>query len=153
MTQPSPVRRPAVEHPIIPLTAPAARPVRLDLGGDAVGPTETRALGDASDGTGALDPGLPPSGHSPGAPADPTGDAEATAPPGSPPSRPEPRRTGLTRRGAKALPAAVPDGPLVERVGPRPRLPRRRERHHPRLRPVSGPTAHRDPRAKGSVHR
>ncbi|MDI9884693.1 hypothetical protein QMZ92_09870 [Streptomyces sp. HNM0645] len=173
MTQPTPARRPSIEHPGIPLTALAPLPA-----GPAAGQPdcshEAFPLGPLSPygrvglwrqgprPNGATRP-LPVAASTPHAPQVPLGTnaigstgtrTVAGALPGSPLIRREPRRTGPTHRGAEALPAAVPDGSPRECTGRGPGLPRRgKRRHHQRLRPVSAPPAHRDPRAKGSVHR
>lgn len=153
MTQPAPVRRPAIGHPGIPLASPAAGPARpVRLGGNAAGPTGTRALTGARDGTETLDPGQPPPEHS-------------SVPPPPPPVTPNPppcpaARRAVRHRAAAGAPAGVPrrsaapDCSPLECVGLGPGFPRRGKRHHHRrLRPVYGPTGHRGLRAKGSVHR
>jgi Ran GTPase-activating protein (RanGAP) involved in mRNA processing and transport len=133
-----------------------ARPVRLGLGGNGIGPAGARALADALGGIEALDLGRPPSERSLGAPANTTGDdgahALAAALPGSPLRRLELRHSGLTGRGAKTLLAAAERRTALEYVGLGPGLPRRVKRSFARcLRPASA--AHADLRAIGSLYR
>ncbi|MFD0265235.1 gala protein [Streptomyces sp. NPDC127106] len=136
--------------------ADPARPVRLGLGGNGIGPDGARALADALGGIEALDLGRPPSERSLGSTGNATGDegayALAAALPGSPLRRLELRHTGLTGRGAKCLLAAVPDGSPLEYVGLGPGLPRKVKRSfNGRLRPARG--AHPDLGAITSVYR
>ncbi|MBK3632144.1 gala protein [Streptomyces sp. MBT97] len=136
--------------------ADPARPVRLGLGGNGIGPIGARALAGSLGAIEALDLGRPMSERSLGAPANTPGDAGAhalaAALPGSPLRRLELCHTGLTGRGAKTLLAAVPDDSPLEYVGLGPGLPRKVKRSFvQRLRPVG--TAHPDLRAIGSVYR
>lgn len=133
-----------------------ARPVRLGLGGNGIGPAGARALADSLAGIEALDLGRPRSERSLGAPANSSGDegarALAAALPGSPLRRLELRHTGLTGRGAKALLAAAGPRSALEYVGLGPGLPRRVKRSFARcLRPAAA--AHPDLRAIGSLYR
>ncbi|TLQ47783.1 hypothetical protein [Streptomyces marianii] len=176
MTQPTPVRRPSIEHPGIPLAAPAALaplPTGLEAGQPDCSHEEFRLGPLSPDGradpwgqgprpNGATRP-LPVAASTPHAAHVPLGAnaigstgarTVAGALPGSPLIRREPHHTDPTRRGTKVLPAAVPEGSPLECTGRGPGLPRGgKRRHHQRLRPVSGPIAHHDPRVKGSVHR
>ncbi|NXY93312.1 gala protein [Streptomyces sp. BR123] len=136
--------------------AEPARPVRLGLGGNGIGPDGARALADALAGIEALDLGRALSERSLGSTGNTTGDegayALAAALPGSPLRRLELRHTGLTGRGAKCLLAAVPDGSPLEYVGLGPGLPRKVKRSFAgRLRPARG--AHPDLSAITSVYR
>ncbi|MEU2390482.1 gala protein [Streptomyces sp. NPDC007369] len=136
--------------------ADPARPVRLGLGGNGIGPDGARALADALGGIEALDLGRALSERSLGSAGNTTGDegayALAAALPGSPLRRLELRHTGLTGRGAKCLLAAVPDGSPLEYVGLGPGLPRKVKRSFAgRLRPARG--AHPDLSAITSVYR
>ncbi|MEW2412767.1 gala protein [Streptomyces sp. NPDC046866] len=136
--------------------ADPARPVRLGLGGNGIGPAGALALADALGGIETLDLGRPPSERSLGSTANSTGDegayALAAALPGSPLRRLELRHTGLTGRGAKCLLAAVPEGSPLEYVGLGPGLPRKVKRSFStRLRPAR--PAHPDLGAITSVYR
>ncbi|MET9963849.1 gala protein [Streptomyces sp. NPDC006326] len=136
--------------------ADPARPVRLGLGGNGIGPAGARALADALGGIEALDLGRAMSERSLGSPGNDTGDegayALAAALPGSPLRRLELRHTGLTGRGAKSLLAAVPEGSPLEYVGLGPGLPRKVKRSFTaRLRPAR--PAHPDLAAITSVYR
>ncbi|MBC6462928.1 gala protein, partial [Actinomadura sp. HBU206391] len=138
-------------------TADPARPVRLGLGGNGIGPDGAKALAGVLDGIETLDLGRPPSERSLGAPANATGDAGAAALaaalPGSRLRRLELRHTGVTGRGAKTLLAAVADGTCLEYVGLGPGVPRRVKRALvPHLRPATAPP-HPDRHAIGSVYR
>ncbi|MEU8777593.1 gala protein [Streptomyces sp. NPDC048606] len=133
-----------------------ARPVRLGLGGNGIGPAGARALAEALGGIEALDLGRAPSERSLGSAGNDTGDegayALAAALPGSPLRRLELSHTGLTGRGAKGLLAALPDDCPLEHVGLGPGLPRRVKRSFTeRLRPAGA--SHPDLRAIGSVYR
>ncbi|MEV0411577.1 gala protein [Streptomyces sp. NPDC050448] len=136
--------------------ADPARPVRLGLGGNGIGPAGARALADALGGIEALDLGRAMSERSLGSTGNDTGDegayALAAALPGSPLRRLELRHTGLTGRGAKCLLAAVPDHSPLEYVGLGPGLPRKVKRSFTaRLRPAR--PAHPDLGAITSVYR
>ncbi|MEU7551402.1 gala protein [Streptomyces sp. NPDC044571] len=133
-----------------------ARPVRLGLGGNGIGPAGARALADALGGIEALDLGRAMSERILGSAGNTTGDegayALAAALPGSPLRRLELRHTGLTGRGAKGLLAAVPDRSPLEYVGLGPGLPRKVKRSFTtRLRPAR--PAHPDLAAITSVYR
>ncbi|MER6782002.1 MULTISPECIES: gala protein [unclassified Streptomyces] len=136
--------------------ADPARPVRLGLGGNGIGPAGARALADALGGIEALDLGRAMSERSLGSAGNGTGDegayALAAALPGSPLRRLELRHTGLTGRGAKCLLAAVPEDSPLEYVGLGPGLPRKVKRSFTaRLRPAR--PAHPDLGAIASVYR
>ncbi|AQT76222.1 gala protein [Streptomyces sp. fd1-xmd] len=136
--------------------AHSARPVRLGLGGNGIGPAGAHALAASLGGIETLDLGRTLSERSLGAPGNDPGDegayALAAALPGSPLRRLELRHTGLTGRGAKSLLAAVRDDSRLEYVGLGPGLPRRVKRSFTeRLRPARA--AHPDVRAIGSVYR
>ncbi|MFI5670113.1 gala protein [Streptomyces sp. NPDC051704] len=136
--------------------ADPARPVRLGLGGNGIGPAGARALADALGGIEALDLGRAMSERSLGSAGNDTGDegayALAAALPGSPLRRLELRHTGLTGRGAKCLLAAVPEDSPLEYVGLGPGLPRKVKRSFgARLRPAR--PAHPDLGAITSVYR
>ncbi|MER7463634.1 gala protein [Streptomyces sp. NPDC097981] len=136
--------------------ADPARPVRLGLGGNGIGPAGARALADALGGIEALDLGRAMSERSLGSTGNDTGDegayALAAALPGSPLRRLELRHTGLTGRGAKCLLAAVPEDSPLEYVGLGPGLPRKVKRSFTsRLRPTR--PAHPDLGAITSVYR
>ncbi|MGW8784100.1 gala protein [Streptomyces sp. NPDC055796] len=136
--------------------ADPARPVRLGLGGNGIGPSGARALAEALGGIEALDLGRAMSERSLGSAGNDTGDegahALAAALPGSPLRRLELRHTGLTGRGAKRLLAAVPEDSPLEYVGLGPGLPRKVKRSFTaRLRPAR--PAHPDLGAITSVYR
>ncbi|MFB6810223.1 gala protein [Streptomyces sp. NPDC056387] len=136
--------------------ADPARPVRLGLGGNGIGPAGARSLADALGGIEALDLGRALSERSLGSTGNETGDegayALAAALPGSPLRRLELRHTGLTGRGAKCLLAAVPQDSPLEYVGLGPGLPRKVKRSFTtRLRPAR--PAHPDLGAITSVYR
>ncbi|MFF4099374.1 gala protein [Streptomyces sp. NPDC001903] len=136
--------------------ADPARPVRLGLGGNGIGPAGARALAEALGGIEALDLGRAMSERSLGSAGNDTGDegahALAAALPGSPLRRLELRHTGLTGRGAKRLLAAVPEDSPLEYVGLGPGLPRKVKRSFTaRLRPAR--PAHPDLGAITSVYR
>ncbi|MFD3873002.1 gala protein [Streptomyces sp. NPDC058623] len=136
--------------------ADPARPVRLGLGGNGIGPRGARALAAALGGIDALDLGRTLSERSLGAAGNDPGDegayALAAALPGSPLRRLDLRHTGITGRGAKSLLAALPEDAPLEHIGLGPGTPRRVKRAFAeRLRPAAA--AHPDVRAIGSAYR